>query len=152
MDMPVYVSRHEVRALRIQNVQHGSDGNMTLYFFDTRYPALTLKAAASRDHRPNDGDYAVFYADDSIYYVGAAAFEEGYALKADGGSSYNQYWDTGFAQEGDPYGIHAEYVAQSASPDAVPTQAQADAVAAQADAEEKARMAEGDAEHSAETH
>jgi len=36
----------------------------------------------------------------------------------DGGSSYNEFWDTGFAGEGDPYGIGAEYVSQSANPDA----------------------------------
>ncbi len=41
-----------------------------------------------------------------------------YFTEATPASSYNQHWDTGFAQEGDPYGIQAEYVAQSANPDA----------------------------------
>ena len=58
----------------------------------------------------------------------------------DGGSSYNEFWDTGFAGEGDPYGI-SEYTSQSAHPEAVhvstevPSQADADRIVAEADAE-----------------
>lgn len=29
-------------------------------------------------------------------------------------------WDTGFAQDGDPYGIHKEYISQSPNPNAKP--------------------------------
>jgi hypothetical protein len=57
-------------------------------------------------------------------------------------SSYNEFWDTGFAQAGDPYGIQSEYVAESANPNAaIPTQEQADAVVAQANAEREANNA-----------
>jgi hypothetical protein len=57
-----------------------------------------------------------------------------------GTERYQEAWDTGFSQPGDPYGIQSEYVAQSASPNAsLPTQTQANAVAAQAQAEEDAR-------------
>ena len=43
-------------------------------------------------------------------------------VQGSGTERYNDHWDTGFAGLGDPYGIHTEYVAQSASPNAVPTQ------------------------------
>lgn len=77
-------------------------------------------------------------------------------IVCDGGSSYNEFWDTGFAGDGDPYGI-SEYTAQSAHPvippqitpvpdsapthvtTVVPSQADADRVAAQAHAEMVAR-------------
>jgi hypothetical protein len=49
-----------------------------------------------------------------------------------GSEWYGDHWDSGFAGEGDPYGIHSEYVSQSASPNAsLPTQAEADAAVAQ---------------------
>ena len=61
-------------------------------------------------------------------------------------SSYNELWDTGFAQAGDPYGIQSEYVAESANPNAaIPTQEQADAVVAQANAEREASDVHPDA-------
>jgi hypothetical protein len=57
-----------------------------------------------------------------------------------GSERYQDAWDTGFAQDGDPYGIQAEYVSQSASPTAaIPTQEDADRVVAEAAAEMEAR-------------
>jgi hypothetical protein len=38
----------------------------------------------------------------------------------DGSGSEREGWDTGFAQDGDPYGIGAEYVSQSPNPNAAP--------------------------------
>lgn len=35
------------------------------------------------------------------------------------GSGSERGWDSGFAQEGDPYGILKEYISESANPDAV---------------------------------
>jgi hypothetical protein len=49
-----------------------------------------------------------------------------------GTERYQDKWDTGFSQVGDPYGIQAEYVSQSPNPDAaLPTQAEADAIVAE---------------------
>jgi len=66
-----------------------------------------------------------------------------------GSEWYGDRWDTGFAGEGDPYGI-SEYTSQSANPDAapihviteVPSQADADRIVAEADAEMAARREE----------
>lgn len=52
-----------------------------------------------------------------------------------GSEWYGEHWDSGFAQEGDPYGIKAEYIAQSASPNAaLPTQEDADRIKAESEA------------------
>ena len=56
------------------------------------------------------------------------------------GSGYTHGWDKGFAQDGDPYGIQAEYLLQSANPDdLLPTQAKADEIVAKAEAEQAQR-------------
>jgi hypothetical protein len=67
---------------------------------------------------------------------------------ASGSEWYGEHWDSGFAQDGDPYGIQREYVTQSASPNALynpnlPTQEQADAVARQGEEERESRRIEG---------
>jgi hypothetical protein len=59
--------------------------------------------------------------------------------------SYTEHWDKGFAGEGDPYGIQAEYVSQSPNPDAaiLPTQEQADAIKQESLAEQNYEHREG---------
>jgi hypothetical protein len=42
---------------------------------------------------------------------------------------YTEGWDKGFAQDGDPYGIQAEYLTKSANPDAAPLPASTEAAA-----------------------
>jgi hypothetical protein len=83
-------------------------------------------------------------------YDVAKLAEQGQALNypLDGSSLekylYTEHWDTGFAQDGDPYGIQAEYVSQSPNPNAkLPTQAQADAIANQAEFEQAAYHSAG---------
>src|ERR1019366_8948996 len=49
--------------------------------------------------------------------IGVLEMKSGIKPEAQG-SGYTHGWDKGFAQEGDPYGIHAEYLPQSANPDA----------------------------------
>jgi len=55
----------------------------------------------------------------------------------DGSGTLRKGWDSGFAQDGDPYGIGDEYLTQSPNPDSAfpPTQAQADKINAQFAAE-----------------
>ena len=96
------------------------------YIYHRDYGAKIVGSA--EDHATHDGNWVESPA-------GFPKHPDNQPLAADvfgsGSDWYGAHWDSGFAGEGDPYGIKSEYVAQSASPNAVPTQEQADAAVAQ---------------------
>lgn len=75
MDLPVYQSHKQVRALKLQSVS-----GTLITFVDERYPPISVDAGMYARYTPTAGDYYVVYPDGYTSFSPCKAFEEGYTL------------------------------------------------------------------------
>jgi hypothetical protein len=75
---PLYKCHKEVSAAKIQSVERGGDGSLTLHLYDGFDNVVIPHEEMQRKPRPETGWYLVLYGDGYRTFSPAKAFEEGY--------------------------------------------------------------------------
>lgn len=77
-ELPRYKCHKEVRAAKIDIVEHLESGSVKLHF--AKYESIEVDGEWLAKHHPFAGGYYVVYKDGYTSYSPAEAFEEGYTL------------------------------------------------------------------------